>query len=200
MAKHACVHPTGTCFFLTCTCLDATDSRLFWLWNFDLIVWCESSLFLTTQFAVSEEELWRAVLSWAKRSSGVSKPTNQWTEKDNDKIREVRCNKHVRNDYLANLMLIASIDSFYIFIEKYCSLSSLYNLAVDRYILLWFESCLDIKIADVRNVFLLVTSMVKYWWLVTNKYYKLIPVAQSLNWYSTSPLKVKINFSCIHSS
>ncbi|KAM7440204.1 hypothetical protein ABFA07_010517 [Porites harrisoni] len=40
------------------------------------------------QFAVSEEELWRAVLSWAKRSSGVSKPTNQWTEKDNDKIRE----------------------------------------------------------------------------------------------------------------
>ena len=54
--------------------------------------------FLTTQFAVSEEELWRAVLSWAKRSSGVSKPTNQWTEKDNDKIREVRCNKHVRND------------------------------------------------------------------------------------------------------
>ena len=71
--------------------------------------------FLTTQFAVSEEELWRAVLSWAKRSSGVSKPTNQWTEKDNDKIREVRCNKHVRNDdILANLMLIAFIDSFYI--------------------------------------------------------------------------------------
>ena len=53
--------------------------------------------FLTTQFAVSEEELWRAVLSWAKRSSGVSKPTNQWTEKDNDKIREVRCNRQIGN-------------------------------------------------------------------------------------------------------
>ena len=42
------------------------------------------------QFAVSEEELWRAVLLWAKRGSGVNKPTNQWTEEDNDKIREVR--------------------------------------------------------------------------------------------------------------
>ena len=60
-------------------------------------------------------------------------------------------------------MLIASIDSFYVFIKKYCSLLSLYNLAVDRYILLRFESCLDIKIADVSNVFLLVTSMVKNW-------------------------------------
>lgn len=40
------------------------------------------------QFAVSEEELWRAVLLWAKRGSGVNKPTNQWTEEDNDKIRE----------------------------------------------------------------------------------------------------------------
>ena len=54
--------------------------------------------FLTTQFAVSEEELWRAVLSWAKRSSGVRKPTNQWTDEDNDKIREVRCNRQIMNN------------------------------------------------------------------------------------------------------
>ena len=86
-------------------------------------------------------------------------------------------------------MLIASIDSFYIFIKKCCSLLSLYNLAVERYILLWFESCLDIKTADVRNVFLLVTSMVKYWWMVTNKYYKLIPVAQLIFLNVFIPLK-----------
>ena len=47
-------------------------------------------LLFCIQFAVSEEELWRAVLLWAKRGSGVNKPTNQWTEEDNDKIREVR--------------------------------------------------------------------------------------------------------------
>ena len=38
---------------------------------------------------MTEEELWRAVLLWAKRNSGVNKPTNQWTEEDNNKIREV---------------------------------------------------------------------------------------------------------------
>ena len=45
---------------------------------------------LTMQFAVSEEDLWHAVLLWAKRNSGVNKPTNQWTEEDNNKIREVK--------------------------------------------------------------------------------------------------------------
>ena len=49
-----------------------------------------SLTFLYIQFAVSEEELWRAVLLWAKRGSGVNKPTNQWTEDDNDKIKEVK--------------------------------------------------------------------------------------------------------------
>ncbi|XP_029179236.2 uncharacterized protein LOC114977880 [Acropora millepora] len=42
----------------------------------------------SNQFAVSEEELWRAVLSWAKRKCHVNKPINQWTEEDNSKIRE----------------------------------------------------------------------------------------------------------------
>ena len=92
-------------------------------------------------------------------------------------------------------MLIASTGSFYIFIKKYCSLSSLYNLAVDRYILLWFESCLDIKIADVRNVFLLVTSMVKYWWLVTNKI-NIINLYQLLSHWGIAhhPLRLKYIF------
>ena len=49
-----------------------------------------STFFVTIQFAVSEEELWRAVLLWAKRNSGVNKPTRQWTEEDNNKIREVK--------------------------------------------------------------------------------------------------------------
>lgn len=49
-----------------------------------------SAFFVTIQFAVSEEDLWRAVLLWAKRNSGVNKPTRQWTEEDNNKIREVK--------------------------------------------------------------------------------------------------------------
>ena len=27
---------------------------------------------------------------WAKRGSGVNKPTNEWTEEDNDKIKKVK--------------------------------------------------------------------------------------------------------------
>ncbi|XP_068752362.1 serine-enriched protein-like [Montipora capricornis] len=42
----------------------------------------------SNQFAVSEEDLWRAVLLWGKRKSGVNKPTNQWSEEDKANIRE----------------------------------------------------------------------------------------------------------------
>ncbi|PFX20726.1 BTB/POZ domain-containing protein 9 [Stylophora pistillata] len=46
--------------------------------------------FSKVPFAVSEEELWRAVLLWAKRATGVNKPTNQWTEEENRKIKEIK--------------------------------------------------------------------------------------------------------------
>ena len=49
-----------------------------------------STFSLAMQFAVSEEDLWHAVLLWAKRNSSVNKPTHQWTEEDNNKIREVK--------------------------------------------------------------------------------------------------------------
>ena len=51
---------------------------------------CSFNFAVTIQFAVSEEDLWRAVLLWAKRNFGVNKPTRQWTEEDNNKIREVK--------------------------------------------------------------------------------------------------------------
>ena len=38
---------------------------------------------------MSEEKLWRAVLAWAKKRSGVSKPTNQWAEEEKQMIRKV---------------------------------------------------------------------------------------------------------------
>ena len=44
---------------------------------------------LINQFAVCEEEVWRATLEWAKRCAGVNKPTSQWSEKDRQRIMQV---------------------------------------------------------------------------------------------------------------
>ncbi|XP_048576494.1 BTB/POZ domain-containing protein 19-like [Nematostella vectensis] len=39
-------------------------------------------LISSEQFAVSENEVWRAVFNWAKKSAGINKPVSSWTNED----------------------------------------------------------------------------------------------------------------------
>lgn len=41
------------------------------------------------KFAVSEDEVWRAVLRWAKTNTGINKPTSQWNDDDRARIMQV---------------------------------------------------------------------------------------------------------------
>lgn len=41
------------------------------------------------KFAVSEDEVWRAVLRWARTNTGINKPTPQWTDDDRATIMQV---------------------------------------------------------------------------------------------------------------
>jgi hypothetical protein len=41
------------------------------------------------KFAVSEDDVWRAVLRWAKTNTGINKPTSQWSEEDRARINQV---------------------------------------------------------------------------------------------------------------
>jgi hypothetical protein len=38
------------------------------------------------QLALEEEDVWRAVLRWAKASAGVTQPTLHWTEEERVRV------------------------------------------------------------------------------------------------------------------
>jgi hypothetical protein len=38
------------------------------------------------QLAVEEEEVWRAVLAWAKNQAGVTQPTAHWAEEERARV------------------------------------------------------------------------------------------------------------------
>lgn len=48
------------------------------------------NLYIISQLAMEEEDVWRSVLAWAKHQAGVTQPTAHWTEEERARITQVK--------------------------------------------------------------------------------------------------------------
>lgn len=66
-----------------------------------------------SQLALEEEDVWRAVLNWAKYQTGVTQPTAHWTEEERVRVCQQLTGviNHVRLLLIGRYCQVPEIDS-----------------------------------------------------------------------------------------
>lgn len=76
-------------------------------------------LISSDSFALEEEDVWRAVLNWAKYQAGVTQPTAHWTEEE-----RVRVGQHLNG--VINHVRLLLIGIFFFFCKSVYNLLTVY--------------------------------------------------------------------------